>query len=209
MKISIELDYRESFYTDDEKKPIKDLFIRIVETKSGNAGRFFSITDRSKGFIWYYNFVMKIMFNPKQSGSPKETVFLLDEPGSYLHEIAQASLCEKLSDISKKEGIVIYCTHSPQLLNPKYVSLNATLIIAKSKEHLINATPISSNNVLHSRKNSAMQPIFDALMIPEYEQFYVNEKILCVEGIYDKYCIECFCDLHSNIRLFPSKHNSL
>jgi|GEM_PF-517551 len=205
-KIAIELKYKESTTTVVGKEPtaLNELYVRVVETQSGKTGRFFSITDRSKGFIWYYNFIMKIMFNPKQSGTPKETIFLLDEPGSYLHEVAQSALCEKLSSISKKEGIVIYCTHSPQLLNPRFVSLNATLIIDKTKKQLITATPISSKNLLHSRKNTAMQPIYDALMIPEYEQIHANEKMLCVEGIYDKYCIECFCDLSSDIRLFPS-----
>jgi predicted ATP-dependent endonuclease of OLD family len=205
-KISIEFSYKETPLEDANKSKAgtKELYIRVVETQSGCAGRLFSITDRSKGFIWYYNFIMKTMFNPKQSGSPKETIFLLDEPGSYLHEVAQASLCEKLSNIAAKEGIVIYCTHSPQLLNPKYVPLNSSLIVSKTNKKLITATPISSKNVLHSRKNTAMQPIYDALMIPEYEHIYTNEMILCVEGIYDKYCIECFCELSSDIRIFPS-----
>ena len=71
------------------------LDIYIKEQPRGNNSFFFKVTDRSKGFIWYYNFIMKIRFNPKQSVSPEETIFLLDEPGSYLHEALQADLCKK------------------------------------------------------------------------------------------------------------------
>jgi len=182
------------------------LEIYIKEQPKGKTTKtsFFKVTDRSKGFIWYYNFIMKIRFNPKQGGAPKETVFLLDEPGSYLHATAQAELCEKLKDISAKEGVVIYCTHSPQLLLPSTIPLNNILIVEKKKGTEINVMPVSTKNNTSSKRSTAMQPVFEALQLPEYETVTHNEKILCVEGIYDKYCIESFCAISANIRLFPS-----
>jgi len=181
------------------------LEIYIKEQPKGMPERFFKITDRSKGFIWYYNFIMKIRFNPKQTeGVQKETIFLLDEPGSYLHETAQADLCKKLSDIAKKEGFVIYCTHSPQLLLPQIIPLNNILIVEKQKGTDIGVTPVSIKNNTSSKRKTAMQPIYEALQLPEYEVVGSEKKILCVEGIYDKYCIESFCTIPTDIRLFPS-----
>ena len=43
---------------------------------------------------------MKLEFNPKINGESKNTVYLLDEPGSYLHYTAQEKLCQKLVDVS-------------------------------------------------------------------------------------------------------------
>ena len=185
--------------------PNKQLSVTIVERTETGAESYFEITDRSKGFIWYYNFIMKIMFNPKESGSENETIFLLDEPGSYLHDKAQEDLCSKLKDISEKEGIVIYCTHSAKLLNPKIVAPNNIQIIEKDKNSNVQATSLLSKNNTKSSKNSALQPLYEALEIPEYEKITQNEKIVCVEGIYDKYAIECFClNLSEDIRIFPS-----
>lgn len=79
-------------------KPIPDnktLKIQIKERLKNALIRYFKITDIRKGFIWYYNFIIKIRFNPKQRNEEIETIFLLDEPGSYLHETAQKDLCKK------------------------------------------------------------------------------------------------------------------
>jgi len=180
----------------------RKLEVFIVEETKGEQSHFF-ITDRSKGFIWYYNFIMKIMFNPKETGDTRGTVFLLDEPGSYLHESAQTELCTKLADISKNEGVVIYCTHSPRLLNPDYIPLNNILIVEKEKNTRITAIPLPEKKT-NAKNRSAMQPVYEALYIPEYEMISRDEKVICVEGIYDKYAIECFCKLPDNARMYPS-----
>jgi len=175
----------------------------LIEDDLNGKSRFFAISDRSKGFIWYYNFIMKVRFNPKHTANIKDTVFLLDEPGSYLHEMAQESLCKKLKDISEAEGVVIYCTHSPKLLLPQIIPLSNIMIVDKSSKGYISATSINSYKS-NSKRNSAMQPVFEALMIPEYEMIHTSDKILCVEGIYDKYAIELFADIPENCIVFAS-----
>jgi predicted ATP-dependent endonuclease of OLD family len=198
-----------------EKKNIKISFeinaeggalqIYIEEAVGKQSPKAFYVTDRSKGFIWYYNFIMKTRFNPKQKWSAGgNTVFLLDEPGSYLHETAQADLCKKLLYISQREGVVIYCTHSPQLLLPKHIPYSSLLIVEKTGGHTVVATPVSLKNNTKSVRRTAMQPVYEALMIPEYTSASKDDRILCVEGIYDKYCIEIFCDLSKCIRILPA-----
>jgi len=74
-----------------------DLEVRIVEEIDKNGvseERFFNIKDRSKGFFWYFNFIMKLEFNPnKRHYLDKETIYLLDEPGSFLHSTDLRLLC--------------------------------------------------------------------------------------------------------------------
>lgn len=196
-EITISFDIDEIVEEDVKKRLLQ---INIIEDINGKE-RTFGISDRSKGFIWYYNFIMKIQFSPKQINS-ENTIFLLDEPGSYLHETAQNELCKKLVEISKKEGVVIYCTHSPQLLNPEYIPLNAINIVSKRN------TKISCNSIGNvktvSLRTSAFQPVYEALQIPEFKFIDKENKVVIVEGIYDKYVLEMFSSLKKNVIFFGS-----
>lgn len=180
----------------------KKIFVKIIEEKNGQTYHF-KIDDRSKGFIWYYNFTMKLMYNPKYVGKEERTIFLLDEPGSYLHANAQDNLCKKLMEISQKNGIVIYCTHSHHMLNPQYVPLNNIMIVQKEKKDLITLEKATELNTDVS-KNHAFQPIYEALQIPFYNSLLKDDLVIAVEGIYDKYAIELFSDLKDNMKIFPS-----
>jgi predicted ATP-dependent endonuclease of OLD family len=179
----------------------KILQISIVEKLEGKS-RYFKILDRSKGFVWHYNFIMKTQFNPKVIGKVEDTIFLLDEPGSYLHSSAQEKLCKKLAEISKSYGIVVYCTHSHHLLDPNTIPIKNILIVEKNKAKKISTTPLPSYK-LKSEKISALQPIYEALSVPFHEIFSDNSKMILVEGINDKYVIELFCSIPEKFRILP------
>lgn len=101
------------------------LEFKLVE-RVNNQDRYFDIRQRSKGFYWFFNFVMRTEFNPKGSfGNKKGAIFLFDEPGAYLHVSMQNNLCKKLKLLSE-ENVVIYCTHSPELID--YENIDKTLI---------------------------------------------------------------------------------
>jgi len=74
------------------------LYFEIIEKikEKGNSfqkSRHFGLKERSKGFYWFFNFIMKLHFNPsKRYSRDKDTIYLLDEPGSYLHSTAQKNL---------------------------------------------------------------------------------------------------------------------
>jgi predicted ATP-dependent endonuclease of OLD family len=177
------------------------LKISIVE-KMDSRDRYFNVLDRSKGFVWHFNFIMKTQFNPKVMGKIEDTIFLLDEPGSYLHSSAQEKLCNKLAEISSSFGIVIYCTHSHHLLNPAIIPLKNVLIVEKSKKKNISAVPLPEYKTKYE-KTLAMQPIFEALNVPIFEVFSDDCMLILVEGINDKYAIEMFLNIPDNIRILP------
>lgn len=179
----------------------KKLEIKIIE-KIGKKVRYFDVADRSKGFLWFFNFVMKLEFNPKVIGESKDTIFLLDEPGSYLHSSAQEKLCHKLKDISMHNGNVIFCTHSHHLLNPEVIPLNRVYIVEKERNKNVKATLLPQVKLKKENIN-AYQPIFDALQIPSYNLFNNTKPIIAVEGIYDKYSILLFCDTSEEVNILP------
>lgn len=163
--------------------------------------RYFNISDRSKGFYWYLNFMLKLHYNPqKRNNDDKDTIYLLDEPGSYLHTYALSKLAEQLKKISLNNK-VIYCTHSHNLLNPEVIPINSIRLAEKS-EGTISLKGINHKEVIRPSKNSAYQSIFDALEVRPPMLEYSQNNIVLLEGIYDFYCFEMFSE-KKKLSYFP------
>ena len=167
------------------------LKVQIVE-KKGDKDRFFKIEERSKGFLWFFNFVMKIKYNPKATGSNNDIIYLLDEPGSYLHSVAQEKLCHMIKNISNKDGKVIYCTHTHHLLDPKYIPTKYIYIVQKDKNKKNIELSKITNVKTDIKKMNELQPVYEALGVSDWDFFTHKEKIILVEGIHDKYALEIF-----------------
>jgi energy-coupling factor transporter ATP-binding protein EcfA2 len=167
------------------------LKFEIVEKDSDDVEHYFYVRDRSKGFFWFFNFVMKLEFNPKViTNDGVDAIYLLDEPGSYLHAAAQSKLCKKLKELSVRNG-VLYCTHSHYLLNPEVVPLSTIRIASKGESFDINLTTIYEYPDDGPEKRNAFQPIYDALQIRPFQlDIGKDERVVLTEGIYDFYCLD-------------------
>src|SRR5690606_21297003 len=110
--------------------------------------------------------------------------------------------CQKLVDISKKHGVVLFCTHSHTLLNPEIIPLNSIYIVEKDRYKRIKATPLLLVKTKIEHTN-AYQPIFEALQINALQMESKMNKFIAVEGIYDKYVIQIFVNLSNDIGFFP------
>lgn len=161
----------------------------VVEKDKDGQEYFFYVQDRSKGFYWFFNFVMKLEFNPKVVDG-NDAIYLLDEPGSYLHAHAQVKLCNKLKSLSK-DNKIIYCTHSHYLLNPEVIPINSVRVAVKDPHSLhVELKSIHEFDGLITDKKSAFQPIIDALQIKPFGLDIGSQDAVVVEGIYDYYCFE-------------------
>lgn len=168
------------------------LKLDVVETDASGDKHFFFISDRSKGFFWFFNFVMKLEFNPKVlADDDKNTIYLLDEPGSYLHASAQSKLCKKLRSLSDRNR-VIYCTHSHYLLDPEIIPLSAIRVADKDPNGNINLIPIFEHKGSILDRRSAFQPVVDALRIKPFILDLTNERVVITEGISDYFALEMF-----------------
>lgn len=180
-------------------------FVRldVVETDATGDRHFFFVSDRSKGFFWFFNFVMKLEFNPKViSQDDRNTIYLLDEPGSYLHASAQIKLCDKLVNLSQRNR-VLYCTHSHYLLSPEKIPLGNIFVAGKDGSGSINLIPVHQfkGNVTETR--SAFQPLADALRIRPFALDTLEGPVIITEGIYDYFALELLKGSRS-IRVLPS-----
>jgi predicted ATP-dependent endonuclease of OLD family len=174
---------------------------KIKDRSYHDKRRTFDIVERSKGFQWYFNYMMKLKFNPNYKESFKNSIFLLDEPGSYLHSSAQKELLKELERVSK-HNTIIYCTHSQHLLNPNIIKLGS-IKIAERNNSVVN---ISSYGSYTGRKDkSALSPLYDALDINIMNEF--EGRIVITEGITDYYLYEMIKSntnmIDKNIRFIP------
>lgn len=178
----------------------------IVEKDEEGNEHYFYVRDRSKGFFWFFNFVMKLEFNPKViSNDGVDAIYLLDEPGSYLHAAAQGKLCNKLKSLSDKNA-VIYCTHSHYLLDPAVVPISHVKIASKNKNMEVSLNSIYDyrDTDTTTEKRNAFQPVYDALQIKPFKMdIGRNEKVILAEGIYDFYCFDM---LFEGYRIVPGQN---
>ncbi len=190
-------------------EPLPDKMTIKFEIKerdiNGNE-RYFYVRDRSKGFYWFFNFVLKLEFNPKQNGSDYNAIYLLDEPGSYLHPNAQSKLCKKLKELSG-ENKVLYCTHSHYLLNPSLIPLNSIQIANKNHNNEIEITPFYDFKNSDNTIENSFQTIYDALEVKPFLLDISKSKVLLVEGIYDYYSI-CLFNQNQDLHIIPGKSAS-
>ena len=175
---------------------------KVKDQSHKERRRTFNINERSKGFQWFFNYMIKLKFNPNYKKKLENSIFLLDEPGSYLHSSAQSELLKELQLVSKKNTI-IYCTHSQYLLNPKIIKLGSIKIAEKNKALI---TLQNYGNYKSKKDKGALSPIYQALQLNFAHDFL--GKIVITEGITDYYLfslIQKFTNLiNKEIKIIPS-----
>lgn len=174
----------------------------LIETDANGDEHYFFIRDRSKGFFWFFNFVMKLEFNPKVFDPALNTIYLLDEPGSYLHASAQSKLCNKLRQLSEKNK-VIYCTHSHYLLDPDIIPFSNIKVADKDEMGSVQLISINEHHGSILDRRSAFQPVLDALQIKPFLLDLTYNNVLITEGIHDYYALEMFKQSR-DINILPS-----
>ena len=159
----------------------------IAEEGINKTLKYFSIDERSKGFIWFFNFIFKTALNENKDIDLTNSIYLLDEPGCYLHGTAQSGLCNVLTELAK-DSIVIYNTHSHHLLKEEFFP--RTFIASKDNDKNITLKHFTQ----HERHYEALEPIKKALQVESsvLEEQINKEKYLIVEGISDFYAWHFF-----------------
>lgn len=83
----------------------------LIKTK----GVYLEYKERSMGLKWYINMFIQLLYQSDKK--IYNNIVLMDEPGIYLHFIAQKELIQFFSQLSQKRNQIIYTTHSPAMLD--------------------------------------------------------------------------------------------
>lgn len=146
----------------------------ILDIRVKNKGVSLPLKNRSKGFNWFFSFL--VWFKRIQEDGGSNYILLLDEPGLNLHASAQADLLRFIEDLSCDYQIV-YSTHSPFMIASE--SLNRVRTVLETDEG-----SVISESVQEKDPNTLF-PLQASLGYDIAQNLFVSKKNLLVEGVSD------------------------
>ena len=163
-----------TFQIDSVKDASNRVIEHVLDIRVKNKGVSLPLKNRSKGFNWFFSFL--VWFKKIQEDSDSQYVLLLDEPGLNLHASAQADLLRFLEDLSEDYQI-IYTTHSPFMI-PSNSLERVRTVFEEDK------TSVISDSIQEKDPNTLF-PLQAALGYDIAQNLFVSKKNLLVEGVSD------------------------
>lgn len=114
---------------------------------------------------------------------------VIDEPELSLHPSLQKRVLKLLAEYAKDRQIVI-ATHSPYFIDFDYLANGARLFRTVKENNLIKIYQLSTESItsIKNYKNDLDNP--HVLGLNAKEVFFLEDKVILVEGQDDKYCYE-------------------
>ncbi|MGL4553632.1 MAG: ATP-dependent nuclease, partial [Gemmataceae bacterium] len=148
-----------------------NLYIRIRNRRHRVTVPF---SQRSKGFIWFFSFIVWFDTVQQQEGEDAPLILLLDEPGLSLHALAQADFLDYIDDLAKTHQI-LYTTHSPFMIRSE--RLHQVRLV----EDRDRAGTVVTDNVSGSDAKTVF-PLQAALGYTIAQNLFISKHNLLVEG---------------------------
>ena len=138
---------------------------------------------RSRGFVWFFSF---LAWYSKIRRENQNLILLLDEPGLSLHAKAQEDLLRYFEEELKPHHQLIYTTHSPFMVDPKYfdrVRIVQDLSIEPDSDDLSEEQQGTRviTEVLEATSDSLF-PLQGALGYEIYQTLFIGPNSLVIEG---------------------------
>jgi predicted ATPase len=148
-----------------------NLYIRIKNRRHGVTVPF---DQRSKGFIWFFSFLVWFDSVQSREETEKTLILLLDEPGLNLHALAQADFLAYIRELSEQHQI-IYTTHSPFMVDSARLH-DVRVVEDRVKE----GTRITGE--LAGSSNESVFPLQAALGYSIAQNLFIAKKNVLIEG---------------------------
>lgn len=148
-----------------------NLYIRIKNRRHGVTVPF---DQRSKGFIWFFSFLVWFDAIQSREGTKDDLVLLLDEPGLNLHALAQADLLNYVRDLAKTHQI-IFSTHSPFMVDSAHLE-EVRVVEDRIKE----GTKVTSD--LAGSSDESVFPLQAALGYSIAQNLFIAKRNVLIEG---------------------------
>jgi predicted ATP-dependent endonuclease of OLD family len=152
----------------------KNLYIRIKNRRHGVTVPF---DQRSKGFIWFFSFMVWFSAVESRAGTNKDLILLLDEPGLSLHALAQADFLAYIEKLSESRQI-IYTTHSPFMVESDRLD-RVRVVEDRPKD----GTKVTGE--LEGSSDESLFPLQAALGYSIAQNLFIAKKNVLVEGVAD------------------------
>ena len=177
--LEINFDIEKKERTDDGTNTRIVEHILDIRVKNKRTGVSLSLKNRSKGFNWFFSFL--VWFTKIQEDRGSQYIVLLDEPGLNLHAAAQSDLLDFLADLSE-EYQVIYTTHSPFMVRPSALHKVRTVLETKK------GSTVSES--IQQKDPNTLFPLQAALGYDIAQNLFISDNNLLVEGTSDLIFLE-------------------
>ena len=138
-----------------------------------------NLDERSRGFKWFFSFYINFAADTA-GGDAENAILLLDEPGLYLHAVAQRDLLNHFkSDFANQ---IIYTTHSPFMIPSDDLRAVKTVNISTDGGTTVTNDPSGDPKTLF--------PLQSALGYDLAQHLFVGKQNLVVEGVSDYWYID-------------------
>ncbi|WP_431110698.1 ATP-dependent nuclease [Variovorax paradoxus] len=158
--------------------------------------------QRSRGTRWFISFFLQLRASEEENS---DHFYLLDEPGSNLHERAQTDVMELIEKISPKIG-VIYSTHSPHLIRQD--RLNRIIAVERDAEKNGHPTKLIGAHALGAANTDTLSPIYVAMGVSLARQTSIKQKNnVILEELSAQYFLRAFwvlCDCKSEVNFLAA-----
>lgn len=161
-----------------------NLYIRIRNRRHRVTVPF---SQRSKGFIWFFSFIVWFSSIKKQGLTDREIILLLDEPGLSLHALAQEDFLRYIDNLAKSHQL-LYTTHSPFMVHSDRLYQVRTV-----QDYLDGGTRVSDN--VSGSDAKTIFPLQAALGYTIAQNLFIGKRNLLVEGVGDLVYIQFFSSL--------------
>lgn len=118
IKENIEVEFNK-FYNQEKIDFQVEFESRVFKIYIITDDKAMNLSERSNGLRWYISLFIDVLSREYKN---KSLVYLLDEPGVYLHVNAQKQLLELFSKLAERNSQVIYTTHSPYMIDSKDIT---------------------------------------------------------------------------------------
>lgn len=148
-----------------------NLYIRIKNRRHGVTVPF---DQRSKGFIWFFSFLVWFDAVQSRAATKDSLILLLDEPGLNLHALAQADFMDYIYDLASQHQI-IYSTHSPFMVDG--ARLESVRVV---EDRVKEGTKVTGE--LAGSSDESLFPLQAALGYSIAQNLFIAKKNILIEG---------------------------
>lgn len=171
------------FYKQETIELKVDFYAGVVNFFVKSNGKVMEYSERSNGLRWFLN-----LFIDLKSRDIKENniVFLLDEPGVYLHVNAQKELLHLFNNLAESGNQIVYTTHSPYMLNTQTIHHIRAIEKNKSGYTIIHKN-VYPEQLCPENKADTLTPLLKAIGLDSKYNIGPdsNKKNIITEGITD------------------------
>jgi len=182
IRLNFELEHYDYTHPEKSGKPYLEFWIK------DNNERLYP-KQRSRGVRWFLSFYLELKAAAKNQNISR--IILIDEPGLSLHARAQEDVLKVFEDL-KESMQIIYCTHSPHLIDMN--KLYRILAVQRADElDDRSETVIFDPASLHSASSDTLSPVYTLMGLRVNNQDFIKSgKNIIVEDTLTYYYLNIF-----------------